>query len=78
MVGDASQSRRWHGHLIQSDVAVGDIVLVRSDPRDVPRIGVVEGDLSEMLRNLWWAAGTTSCDPLAAGALAAWIHGNAT
>ena len=59
-----------------TDVAVeaGHIVLVRSDPRDIPRIL----DLStvtyrKMIQNLWWAAGYNILAlPLAGGALAAW------
>jgi Cu2+-exporting ATPase len=57
-----------------TDVAVeaGDIVLVRSDPRDVPRI-VRLSRLSyrKMVQNLWWAAGyNIVAIPLAAGVLA--------
>ena len=43
-----------------TDVAVeaGDIVLVRSDPRDVPRlVALSRATYRKMLQNLWWAAG---------------------
>ena len=57
-----------------TDVAVeaGDIVLVRSDPRDIPRIIVLSrATYRKMLQNLWWAAGyNIVAIPLAAGALA--------
>jgi len=57
-----------------TDVAVeaGDIVLVRSDPRDVPRIiALSRAAYRKMLQNLWWAAGyNVLAIPLAAGALA--------
>jgi len=59
-----------------TDVAVeaGDIVLVRSDPRDIPRIvELSRATYRKMLQNLWWAAGYNIVAlPLAAGALAAW------
>jgi Cu2+-exporting ATPase len=59
-----------------TDVAVqaGHIVLVRSDPRDVPRIvALSRATYRKMLQNLWWAAGyNVFAIPLAAGALAAW------
>ena len=59
-----------------TDVAVeaGHIVLVRSDPRDIPRIVTLSrGTYRKMLQNLWWAAGyNIFAIPLAAGALAAW------
>ena len=59
-----------------TDVAVeaGDIVLVRSDPRDVPRIiALSKATYRKMIQNLWWAAGyNIVAIPLAAGALAAW------
>jgi Cu2+-exporting ATPase len=59
-----------------TDVAVeaGHIVLVRSDPRDIPRIISLSGaTYRKMLQNLWWAAGyNTFAIPLAAGVLAAW------
>ena len=58
------------------DVAVeaGDIVLVRSDPRDVPRIiALSRASYRKMMQNLWWAAGyNIFAIPLAAGALAKW------
>ncbi|MFN3842525.1 MAG: heavy metal translocating P-type ATPase [Rehaibacterium terrae] len=59
-----------------TDVAVeaGDIVLVRSDPRDVPAIiALSRATYRKMIQNLWWAAGyNLLAIPLAAGALAAW------
>lgn len=57
-----------------TDVAVeaGDVVLVRSDPRDVPRIiELSRASYRKMLQNLWWAAGyNVFAIPLAAGVLA--------
>jgi Cu2+-exporting ATPase len=57
-----------------TDVAVeaGDIVLVRSDPRDVPRIiSLSHASYRKMMQNLWWAAGyNIVAIPLAAGVLA--------
>jgi Cu2+-exporting ATPase len=57
-----------------TDVAVeaGDVVLVRSDPRDVPRIiALSRASYRKMLQNLWWAAGyNLFAIPLAAGVLA--------
>jgi len=59
-----------------TDVAVeaGDIVLVRSDPRDVPRIiNLSRATYRKMVQNLWWAAGyNIVAIPLAAGVLAPW------
>jgi Cu2+-exporting ATPase len=59
-----------------TDVAVeaGDIVLVRSDPRDVPRIiALSQASYRKMVQNLWWAAGyNIVAIPLAAGVLAPW------
>jgi P-type Cu2+ transporter len=59
-----------------TDVAVeaGDVVLVRSDPHDVPRIiALSKATYRKMVQNLWWAAGyNVVAIPLAAGALAAW------
>ncbi len=59
-----------------TDVAVeaGDIVLVRSDPRDVPRIiKLSRATYTKMRQNLWWAAGyNVIAIPLAAGVLAPW------
>ncbi len=57
-----------------TDVAVeaGHVVLVRSDPRDVPRL-VALSRLSyrKMIQNLWWAAGyNIVAIPVAAGVLA--------
>jgi len=53
-------------------VEAGDIVLVRSDPRDVPRIiALSRASYRKMLQNLWWAAGyNVVAIPLAAGVLA--------
>lgn len=57
-----------------TDVAVeaGDVVLVRSDPRDVPRIiALSKVTYRKMVQNLWWAAGYNILAlPLAAGVLA--------
>lgn len=59
-----------------TDVAVeaGDVVLVRSDPRDVPRIITLSrATYRKMVQNLWWAAGyNIIAIPLAAGVLAPW------
>lgn len=57
-----------------TDVAVeaGDVVLVRSDPRDMPRIiALSKATYRKMIQNLWWAAGyNIVAIPLAAGVLA--------
>jgi Cu2+-exporting ATPase len=57
-----------------TDVAVeaGDVVLVRSDPRDIPRIiKLSKATYRKMIQNLWWAAGyNIVAIPLAAGVLA--------
>jgi Cu2+-exporting ATPase len=59
-----------------TDVAVeaGDVVLVRSDPRDVPRIiALSKATYRKMVQNLWWAAGyNIVAIPLAAGVLDRW------
>ncbi|MGH7457667.1 MAG: heavy metal translocating P-type ATPase [Longimicrobiaceae bacterium] len=59
-----------------TDVAVeaGDVVLVRSDPRDVARIvELSKTTYRKMVQNLWWAAGyNIVAIPLAAGVLAPW------
>lgn len=59
-----------------TDVAVeaGHIVLVRSDPRDIPRIVTLSrATYRKMIQNLWWAAGyNVFAIPLAAGVLAPW------
>jgi Cu2+-exporting ATPase len=56
-----------------TDVAVeaGDVVLVRSDPRDVSRlIDLSRASYRKMVQNLWWAAGyNVVAIPLAAGVL---------
>lgn len=53
-------------------VEAGDIVLVRNDPRDVPRIiDLSRATYRKMIQNLWWAAGyNIAAIPLAAGILA--------
>ncbi|MGH7630484.1 MAG: heavy metal translocating P-type ATPase [Gemmatimonadales bacterium] len=53
-------------------VEAGDVVLVRSDPRDVPRvIALSRASYRKMRQNLWWAAGyNIVAIPLAAGVLA--------
>ena len=53
-------------------VEAGDIVLVRSDPRDVARIiQLSRASYRKMVQNLWWAAGyNIVAIPLAAGVLA--------
>jgi Cu2+-exporting ATPase len=57
-----------------TDVAVesADIVLVRSDPRDVAAIvRLAKATYGKMVQNLWWAAGyNVVAMPLAAGVLA--------
>src|SRR5262249_11713152 len=57
-----------------TDVAVeaGDIVLVRSDPRDVPRtMALSKASYRKMIQNLGWATGyNVVAIPLAAGVLA--------
>ncbi len=57
-----------------TDVAVesGDIVLMRSDPRDVARVVTLSrASYRKMVQNLWWAAGyNIVAIPLAAGVLA--------
>lgn len=59
-----------------TDVAVeaGDVVLVRNDPRDVPRIiALSKASYRKMVQNLWWAAGyNIFAIPLAAGVLQPW------
>jgi Cu2+-exporting ATPase len=59
-----------------TDVAVeaGDVVLVRSDPRDVPAIiELSKATYRKMIQNLWWAAGyNIVAIPLAAGVFAKW------
>jgi len=53
-------------------VEAGDVVLVRSDPRDVARIvRLSRASYRKMVQNLWWAAGyNIFAIPLAAGVLA--------
>jgi Cu2+-exporting ATPase len=57
-----------------TDVAIeaADIVLVRSDPRDVPAIvQLARATYRKMVQNLWWATGYNAVAiPLAAGVLA--------
>ena len=59
-----------------TDVAAqaGELVLVRSDPRDVPRIiALSQATYRKMIQNLWCAAGyNVVAIPLAAGVLARW------
>ncbi len=59
-----------------TDVAVeaGDVVLIRNDPRDVPRIITLsKATYRKMIQNLWWAAGyNIAAIPLAAGVFAHW------
>ncbi len=59
-----------------TDVAVeaGDVVLVRSDPRDVARIITLSrASYRKRVQNLWWAAGyNVMAIPLAAGVFAPW------
>jgi Cu2+-exporting ATPase len=52
-------------------VEAGDIVLVRNDPRDVPRIiELSRASYRKMVQNLWWAAGyNIIAIPLAGGVL---------
>jgi Cu2+-exporting ATPase len=59
----------------EAAVEVGDVVLIRSDPRDVPRIiSLSKAAYRKMIQNLWWAAGYNIVAlPLAAGVLAS--HG---
>jgi cation transport ATPase/YHS domain-containing protein len=56
-----------------TDVAIesADIILVRNDPRDVPKvINLSKKTYSKMVQNLWWAAGyNIVAIPLAAGVL---------
>jgi Cu2+-exporting ATPase len=56
-----------------TDVAIesADIVLVRSDPRDVPAIvGLARATYRKIVQNLWWATGYNAVGiPLAAGVL---------
>ena len=59
-----------------TDVAVesADIILVRNDPRDVPKVmGLSRKTYSKMVQNLWWAAGyNIIAIPLAAGVLSSY------
>jgi Cu2+-exporting ATPase len=56
-----------------TDVAIesSDIILVRNDPRDIPKIfELSQKTYSKMVQNLWWAAGyNIAAIPLAAGLL---------
>ena len=55
-------------------VEAGDVVLIRSDPRDVSRlIALSRASYRKMVQNLWWAAGyNIVAIPLAAGVLQRW------
>ncbi len=55
-------------------VEAGDVVLIRSDPRDVSRlIALSRASYRKMMQNLWWAAGyNIVAIPLAAGVLEPW------
>jgi len=57
-----------------TDVAIesADIILVRSDPRDVTTIvDLARATYGKMVQNLWWATGYNAVAiPLAAGVLA--------
>ena len=48
-----------------------DIILVKNDPRDVPKVAdISKKTYSKMVQNLWWAAGyNIIAIPLAAGIL---------
>jgi Cu2+-exporting ATPase len=56
-----------------TDVAIesADIILVKNDPRDVPKVAdISKKTYSKMVQNLWWAAGyNIIAIPLAAGIL---------
>ena len=56
-----------------TDVAIesADLILVKNDPRDVPRVtDLSQKTYSKMVQNLWWAAGyNIFAIPLAAGVL---------
>jgi len=56
-----------------TDVAIesADIILVKNDPRDVPKVmDISQKTYSKMAQNLWWAAGyNIIAIPLAAGVL---------
>ena len=56
-----------------TDVAIesADIILVKNDPRDVPKVAELsKKTYTKMVQNLWWAAGyNIFAIPLAAGAL---------
>ena len=55
-------------------VEAGDVVLIRSDPRAVPRlIALSRASYRKMVQNLWWATGyNVIAIPLAAGVLEPW------
>ncbi len=59
-----------------TDVAIesADIVLVRSDPRDVPAVvQLARATYARMVQNLWWATGYNALAiPLAAGVLSSY------
>jgi Cu2+-exporting ATPase len=56
----------------QVAVEAGDVILIRSDPRDLSRIvRLSRASYRKMVQNLWWAAGyNVIAIPLAAGVLA--------
>ena len=75
--GGEKHSATGHSFVAESNyssaaVEAGDVVLVRSDPRDVPRIiALSRASYRKMIQNLWWAAGyNIVAIPLAAGVLA--------
>ncbi|MFN3430057.1 MAG: copper-translocating P-type ATPase [Candidatus Sericytochromatia bacterium] len=55
-------------------IAAADVILVRSDPRDVAdAVGLAKATYRKMVENLWWATGyNVVALPLAAGVLAGW------
>jgi Cu2+-exporting ATPase len=55
-------------------VEAGDVVLVRGDPRAVPRlVALSRASYRKMIQNLWGAAGyNVIAIPLAAGVLTSW------
>ena len=57
--------------LLHVAIESADIILVRNDPRDVPKVAELSRKTySKMVQNLWWAAGyNIIAIPLAAGIL---------